>query len=68
MIKTIVKPLYDSKDTITEKQFIQAAETGDILLFYTKNTGAQLQRLITNSEFDHVAMVIKFRKNDLMVF
>lgn len=68
MIKTMLKPIYDSQDTISEKQFIQTAETGDILLFYTKNTGAQLQRFITNSDFDHVAMVVKFRKNDLMVF
>ena len=68
MIKTMLKPLYDSKDTISEKQFIQAAQTGDILLFYTKNTGAQLQRFFTNSDFDHVAMVVKFRKNDLMIF
>lgn len=63
MIKTMVKPIYDSKDTIAEKHFIQAAETGDILLFHTKNTGAQIQRLITNSDFDHVAMIVKFRKN-----
>ena len=68
MIKTMVKPIYDSQDTISEKQFIQTAETGDILLFYTKNTGAQLQRFITNSDFDNVAMVVKFRKNDLMIF
>lgn len=68
MIKTMLKPLYDSKDTISEKQFIQAAQTGDILLFYTKNTGAQLQRFFTNSDFDHVAMVVKFRKNELMIF
>jgi hypothetical protein len=68
MIKTMLKPLYDCKDTISEKHFIQTAETGDILLFYTKNTGAQLQRFFTNSDFDHVAMVVKFRKNDLMIF
>ncbi len=37
-------------------------------MFYTKNTGAQLQRLFTNSDFDHVAMVVKFGKHDLMIF
>ena len=47
---------------------MQTAQTGDILLFYTKNTGAQIQRFITNSDFDHVAMVVKFGKHDLMVF
>jgi len=64
----MVKPIYDSQDTISEKQFIHTAETGDILLFYTKNTGARFQRFITNSDFDHVAMVVKFKKNDLMIF
>lgn len=44
------------------------AETGDILLFYTRNTGAQIQRMITNSDFDHVAMVVKFRQGETMVF
>lgn len=63
MIQTMLKPMYDSKDSMSEKQFIQTAETGDVLLFYTKNTGAQLQRFLTNSDFDHVAMVIKFKKN-----
>ena len=37
------------------------AETGDVLLFYTKNIGAKIQRAFTNSDFDHVAMVVKFR-------
>ena len=30
--------------------------------------GAQLQRIVTNSEFDHVAMVIKFGVNDVAIF
>ena len=38
------------------------------MLFYTKNNGAQLQRLLTNSDFDHVAMVVKIGDKDLMVF
>ena len=68
MIKTMMKPLYNCKDSMTEKQFLNTAETGDILLFHTKNTGATIQRVLTNSEYDHVAMVVKFRKKETMVF
>ena len=37
-------------------------------MFHTKNTGAKIQRVITNSDYDHVAMVVKFRKKEVMVF
>ena len=37
-------------------------------MFRTKNTGATIQRVLTNSEYDHVAMVVKFRKKEIMVF
>lgn len=68
LLKTLVKPLYNCQDSMTEKEFCRIAETGDILLFYTRNTGAKIQRAITNSDFDHVAMVVKFRKNETMIF
>lgn len=55
------KPFYACSDTISERQFTSQAETGDILLFYTRHIGAQIQRVLTNSDFDHVAMVVKFR-------
>ena len=62
MLKTIMKPIYDCKDSVTEREFLERAETGDILLFHTNNTGAKIQRVLTNSDYDHVAMVVKFRK------
>ena len=40
---------------------MKICETGDLLLFKTKNTGAKIQRVLTNSEFDHVAMIVKFK-------
>ncbi len=55
------KPFYSGGDTISERDFLSEAETGDILLFYTRHIGAQIQRVLTNSDFDHVAMVVKFR-------
>lgn len=68
MLQTIVKPIYNFKDSLTEKDFLSEAETGDLLLFYTNNIGAKLQRFFTNSDFDHIAMVIRFRAGDLIVF
>jgi hypothetical protein len=53
---------------MTERDFIKSAETGDIILFRTENFGAKLQRFFTVSDFDHVGMIIKLQKKDLMVF
>lgn len=39
---------------------MKEADTGDILLYKTKNVGGGLIRKFTSSEFDHVAMVLKF--------
>ena len=47
-------------DTISEKQFIEQADTGDILLFNCNHMGAKLTRTITNSQYDHIAMILKF--------
>lgn len=37
-------------------------------MFRTNNTGAKIQRVLTNSDFDHVAMVVRFRQKEVMVF
>jgi len=47
---------------------LSEAQTGDVLLFYTRHMGASIQRALTNSDFDHVAMVVRFRSYELMVF
>jgi len=47
-------------DNISEEQFIKEADTGDVLLYKTRNAGGGIIRKFTSSEFDHVAMVLKF--------
>ena len=47
-------------DNIGEEQFLKEADTGDLLLYKTRNVGGGLIRKFTSSEFDHVAMVLKF--------
>ncbi|CAG9329567.1 unnamed protein product [Blepharisma stoltei] len=45
-------------DRISDAQFRQSASTGDILLFRSKNIAAKVQRVLTRSKFDHVAMLL----------
>jgi len=47
-------------DSLDEKQFINLADVGDILLFKGNFLGAKITRKWTKSRFDHVAMVLKF--------
>ncbi len=37
----------------------------DILLFKNKNLMSKMQRLITNSDYDHVAMLLKTGDNEI---
>lgn len=43
---------------------MREADSGDILLFTGKHMGAKMTRRITNSEYDHVAMVLTFVEDD----
>ena len=47
-------------DTISEKQLITEADTGDILLFKGNSVNSKFIRKFTSSTFDHVAMILKF--------
>ena len=51
-------------DVFSEKQFIADADTGDLLLFQGSLSGPMLIRTFTSSEFDHVAMILKFSGQD----
>lgn len=60
--------LYIKNDTILEEDFLNIAESGDILLFSTDNFAAKMQRGLTRSKFDHVALVVRFDNLQLRVF
>ncbi|CAK64917.1 unnamed protein product (macronuclear) [Paramecium tetraurelia] len=67
--KLQVKELYFGVDFVREEEFLNWAETGDILLFETDHYMAKLQRGITRSKFDHVGMVVRDKySNDVLVF
>jgi hypothetical protein len=42
---------YKFADVITEREFLQQGETGDIILLETDHIGAAIQRKITNSMY-----------------
>lgn len=52
-------------DRISEMQFLKSADTGDILLFRSQDTGAKIQRALTMSKYDHVAMIIRYATGEL---
>ncbi|CAD8141629.1 unnamed protein product [Paramecium octaurelia] len=60
-------PQYYKKRLITNDQFRQMSQTGDILLFQTKSCSSKLQRLITRSNYDHVAMILKYQSGSIYV-
>ena len=47
-------------DRISESQFRDMACTGDLLLFTGKNMTSKVQRSLTRSEYDHVAMILRY--------
>ena len=48
------------QEQVSENQFIELADTFDILLFKCNTSGGKIIRTYTGSEFDHAAMVLKF--------
>lgn len=50
--------------------FEQVKETGntfDILLFKNKSLMSKVQRIFTNSDYDHAALLLKTTSNDLLM-
>ena len=56
---SIVIIIPSQNERLSEKQFRNMANTGDIILFRGLNFGARVQRTLTGSDFDHVALILK---------
>lgn len=52
-------------DRISENQFRDMACTGDLVLFTGKTMVSKVQRSITRSEYDHVAMILRYNSGML---
>jgi len=71
--RKIILPIAKKKnfwkfDRVSEPQFLSMAATGDILLFRAKNITSKVQRFFTNSDYDHVALVVKFSSQRVGLF
>ncbi|CAI2368613.1 unnamed protein product [Moneuplotes crassus] len=55
-------------DRVNEVTFLNEADSGDILLFTGKTVISGITRKITNSHYDHVAMVLTFLEDDEIYF
>lgn len=55
-------------DQVDEKTFLKICDIGDILLFRGKHFGAKITRGVTNSTFDHVAMILRFDSESDEIF
>ena len=51
-------------ETINEIDLLKQADTGDLLLFTSNNAMSSFTRAFTWSNYDHVAMFIKFEVNN----
>ncbi|CAD8050282.1 unnamed protein product [Paramecium primaurelia] len=69
IVKFYLNPFtkYYKKRLITNDQFRQMSQTGDILLFQTKSCSSKIQRLVTRSNYDHVAMILKYQSGSIYV-
>jgi len=46
-------------DMLTEEEFLEKVETGDLLLFKSSHMAARFQRTFTNSKYDHVGLIVR---------
>jgi cell wall-associated NlpC family hydrolase len=70
--KRINLPLKDPSfykwERIGTKKFLNQADTGDLLLFSTSSIGSGVQRILTRSDYDHVAMILRYSDSRIMFF
>lgn len=50
---------------ISPSEFMINADSGDLLLFKNKNLATCMQRLFSNSEYDHIGMIYKYPGGDI---
>jgi Permuted papain-like amidase enzyme, YaeF/YiiX, C92 family len=50
------------------EQLKDVAQTGDLLLFESKGLPSKMQRVLTRSKYDHVAMIVRASDQKIVVF
>jgi hypothetical protein len=52
---------------LKNEEFGNLADTGDILLFKGQTLATKVQRAVTRSEYDHVAMILRYSNGKLVL-
>ena len=47
---------------LSVSDFESLIDTGDLIFFKSATLGGRVQRFVTNSDFDHVGLALKYRK------
>lgn len=55
-------------ESIPEYNFRVQALNGDLIMFNTKNIMSRVQRSVTNSDYDHVGMVIRIKSDPSEIY
>ncbi|KAL4477079.1 hypothetical protein ABPG72_015392 [Tetrahymena utriculariae] len=63
-----LKKQFWKQTLISEHQFKQICDTGDILLFKNNSIGSAIQRTLTKSQYDHVGMILKYKCGKVVLF
>lgn len=56
------------KSYITREQFYNTSENGDLVLFKSSSFGSFALRVASNSEFDHVALIVRGKKGEVFIY
>lgn len=67
LIKTTQVRKYWRKNFITMEQLRTSAQTGDLLLFKSKSAGGFALRIISESDYDHVGMLVTLANGKLFL-
>ena len=57
------KKLWRQTLKVSVQQFEAQVQTGDIILFQSKDFAPKMQRMLTGSQYDHVGIMIKYPKS-----
>ena len=61
-------PRFFETEVVPNEYFEKNANSGDIILFRSEHGAARVQQFITNSEYDHVAVILRNQNNELFMF
>ena len=53
---------------VLESEFVESCNSGDVVLFKSSHTYGKLQQALTFSDYDHVGIILKNKKNEVIIF